>query len=132
MSKKKSKENINLLLQTEIEKAQSLGFNLYLIDAEVYYTDSERMYGCCKHYRNNRCVIILAKWMRTHKKSEISAVLMHEVLHAVVGNKGHGKEWKNCVRQVCLTFSYKGYEDCHLCEHPYSKIRPRPRKRKAS
>ena len=129
MGKKKSKKKINALLEGEIGKARALGYELKPIKSEVAIYDSKSAYGFCKESRG-KCTIVLSSFMRKRPKAEIKAVLMHEVLHAVKGNKGHGPEWKACVREVKNTFDYKGFEDCHLCEHPYSKKRPAPKKRK--
>lgn len=130
--KKKQKSEINDLLRTEISRADMMGFDLLPTDSEVRYTDTGSAYGYCKRDRRGNCTIYLAKFMRKRHKKEISAVLMHEVLHTLKDSRGHDKAWRDAVCQVKDTFSYGGYEDCHLCEHPYSKNRPAPSKRKKS
>ena len=129
MSEKKSKDEIDELLQKEIVKAEALSLILNSIDSHVVYCDTTRFYGQLR-IRGRKCQVVLAKFMRKRPKKEISAVLMHEICHAQTNAKGHDEIWRSGVRKARKIFSYNGFEDCHLCDHPYSKNRPAPKKHK--
>lgn len=126
---KKSQEQLNKYLQKEIEKARLLGLELYPINPEVIIGNSETSFGYCAAKANRRtgqiteCKIHLSNFARKLSKKEIKAILMHEVLHAVVGSKGHNSVWKANCKLVKKSYSYGGYEKYHLHEKPYSKNR---------
>lgn len=130
MSKRISQKKLNKYLQTEIEKAESLGLSLLPIRNSVKVKKLKNVFGCCSiinYTCNGRkeviCEIQLSKFATKLPKNEVKSILMHEVLHAVSGSKGHGKVWKENCKKVKETFSYKGYEEFHLHEKPYSKDR---------
>lgn len=132
MGKKKTQEQLNKYLQKEIEKAKSVGLELYPIDPKVFIGNSETTFGYCaiKQTRDGNilCKIHLSNFARKFKKKEIKSILMHEILHAVIGSKGHNEVWK---RNCCLikeNFSYGGYEKYHLHERPYSRNRAKKAK----
>lgn len=132
MGKKKTQEQLNRYLQKEIEKAESLGLKLYPIYPEVIIGQSKTTFGYCS-IRQNRsgevsCKIHLSNFVRKFKKKEIKSILMHEVLHAVIGSKGHNAVWKRNCSLVKENFSYGGYEKYHLHERPYSRNRAKKAK----
>lgn len=123
---KKSKEQIEQYLQKEIQKAKSLGIDLYRISPDVRISKSKSTFGTCKRVvRDNEtvCYISISSFTRGFKKKEIKAILMHEVLHATVGSKGHDNLWREGCTLVKRSYSYDKYEKYHLNEHPYSKKR---------
>ena len=129
MSKKKSKDEVDELLQKEILQAEAINLTLNTIDSHVVYCDTVRFYGQLRIH-GRRCQVVLAKFMRKRPKKEIRAVLMHEICHAQIAAHGHDNTWRSGVRIARKEYDYGGFEDCHLCDHPYSKNRPAPKKHK--
>lgn len=132
MGKKKTKEQLNKYLQKEIEKAKSIGLDLYPIYPEVIVGQSQTTFGYCT-IRQNRsgeisCKIHLSNFVRKLKKKEIKSILMHEVLHAVIDSRGHNAVWKRNCRLIKENFSYGGFEKYHLHERPYSRNRAKKAK----
>ena len=123
---KKSKQQIEKYLQKEIAKAKGLGIELYDIHPEVRISNSKSTFGTCKKITKEgttTCYISISSFTRGFKKKEIKAILMHEVLHATVGSKGHDNLWRKGCTLVKGKYFYDKYEKYHLNEHPYSKKR---------
>lgn len=123
---KKTQEQLNKYLQKEIEKAQSLGLNLYQIVPDIRISKAKGTFGTCTKRQSQNgilCTISISDFVRKLDKKEIKAILMHEVLHAQIESVGHDKIWRDGCTLVRNNFSYQGYEKYHLHEHPYSKSR---------
>lgn len=123
---KKTQEQLNKYLQKEIEKAQSLGLNLYQIVPDIRISKAKGTFGTCTKRQSQNgilCTISISDFVRKLDKKEIKSILMHEILHAQIGSVGHDKVWRDGCGLVRNNFSYQGYEKYHLHKHPYSKNR---------
>lgn len=115
---------LNLLLQEEIERAISLGFNLGTIDPIIKIDRSHSHYGCCKHLKNSKYKygIYITKYFLHAPIEEIRTVIMHEVLHTIIESRGHDSIWKAATKKVRENYNYVA-GDYHLCDTPYASNR---------
>ena len=114
------------LLREEILKALNIGLDIKEIDTKIHIMNDSSCFACI-HTARKPCKIEINKiYLKNGSENEIRSTLIHEVCHAIKGSKGHDKLWKQAVKKVKKNYSYGGYEEYHLCEHPYSKDRKAP------
>ena len=108
-----SAKKLNSMLQEEIAKAKACGFKLYsVLPIEEFPKAVSFFAECCYENATTRKIRVSFFYLNAPEE-DIRETLMHEVLHCVVGNHGHGKEWQRCVEIVNEKYGY-GIE-----VHPY-------------
>lgn len=106
------KARVEEMLQEEIAKAKALGLNIGSISSHIEFPKARSFYGMCHHEQNRyegksySYYIRISYFFLEASEADIRETLMHEVLHAEKGSKGHGDKWKESAYKANQAYGY--------------------------
>jgi TPR repeat protein len=98
---------LNTMLAEEIAKVESCGIALLGINPTITIDSKTRAWGVCSPNRKDgKASISLSSKFIEGDEAQVREVIAHEVIHAAVDARAHGKQWLVYVEKVLQRYGY--------------------------